>query len=166
MAQKSTESVPLAKERMPSYGALGTTQPSPTLTPKELRAESMNIVMRISDRRKSDDLFPLFHAIRFEPQLVFAGCWGLVTSEKDFYGSFSTHLVVERERVPQENFAFVFGDAHPVYLRHLYAILLLLWENKYVYYMEKRVEICALKATGEALDDKTDAALGPLVSFF
>jgi len=162
MAQKN-EATPLASAGARHYSMPGTVQPAAMPTAAELRTQSMNIIMNITARRKHEDQFPLFHAIRLEND----GTWGLVASAKDYYGEFSACLRIgERVRVEEDDFAFIFAETHPVYLRILYDILEVLDANKYVYYMEKRVELCALKPTGQALDDRTDAVLGaPTLKF-
>lgn len=164
MAQKSdtdaapmpTASVPLAQSRAMDYGTMHPS--SHGLTAAELRAQAEHALAMIASRREEDQ-FPLFHALRDETA---GGTWRLVTDEKKFYSMFAAHVREgERERIAQQDLAFIFADAAPVYLRMLYNLLDVLALNGFVYYLEKRRELCALPPTGDPVDDRTDAAFGP-----
>jgi hypothetical protein len=158
MAQKSdapTDTESLAHARPTDYGTM---HPSSGLTPSELRMQAQHVLTTIVARR-DEDQFPVFHALRDETA---GGTWRLVTDEKKFYSMFTAHVREgERERIEQRDLAFIFADAAPVYLRMLYDLLDLFVLNGFVYYLEKRRELCALPPTGDPVDDRTDAAFGP-----
>ncbi len=158
MAQKSdaTPTASLVQSRATDYGTMYPNAAG--LTAAELRMQAQHALTTIASRPE-DDQFPLFHALRDETA---GGTWRLVTDEKKFYSMFTAHVREgERERIAQQDLAFIFADAAPVYLRMLYNLLDVLALNGFVYYLEKRRDLCALPPTGDSMDDRTDAAFGP-----
>ena len=161
MEQKETASLVAVKQI--GYGGVGTSRMPMTLTRRQKINESVDIALSIQNKwRDEEPVFPLFHAIQDLTADDPLDIWRLVVDEKAFYGAFlHTTRVGERSLIPQADLAFILEDAHPEFLRMIYAQLDVLRLNRYAYHIERKEELMDLPPTGNTTDDKVDEKVGP-----